>query len=72
LLSIKLTAEKGKKNLEMYLTIDQTVNMKVNDRIGDQSGSEWEPIKILHQNLAYVPNQTQHVSLLTRLRPHRY
>jgi hypothetical protein len=40
LLSIKLTAEKGKKNLEMYLTVDQTVNMKVNDRIGDQSGGE--------------------------------
>jgi hypothetical protein len=30
------------------------------------------PIKILYQNLRYVPNQTQHTSLLTRPRPHSY
>jgi hypothetical protein len=37
-----------------------------------RGGSEWEPIKILHQNLAYVTNQTQRISLLSRPRPHRY
>jgi hypothetical protein len=35
-------------------------------------GGEWELIKILHRNLAYVSNRTQRVSLLTRSRPHSY
>jgi hypothetical protein len=35
-------------------------------------GGEWEPIRIPHQNLAYVPKQTQRVSLLTRSRSHSY
>jgi hypothetical protein len=33
---------------------------------------EWVPIKISRENLAYVPKQTQHTSLLTRPRPHSY
>jgi hypothetical protein len=28
--------------------------------------------KILQQNLAYVKNQTQHASLITRPKPHNY
>jgi hypothetical protein len=35
-------------------------------------GGEWEPIKSLYENLAYVPKQTQHSSLLTWLRPRSY
>jgi hypothetical protein len=35
-------------------------------------GGEWEPVKILQQNLAYVQKQIQHVSLLTLSRPHNY
>jgi hypothetical protein len=35
-------------------------------------GGEWEPIKITHRNLAYIPNRTQCPSLLTRLGPHNY
>jgi hypothetical protein len=38
----------------------------------DQRGGEWEPIKIPRENLAYIPNQTQHASLLTRSRPLSY
>jgi hypothetical protein len=33
---------------------------------------ECEPIKILDEELAYVPNHTQHASLLTRSKPHTY
>jgi hypothetical protein len=29
-------------------------------------GGEWEPIKIPHRNLAYIPNRTRRTSLLTR------
>jgi hypothetical protein len=32
-MSIKLTAEKGKNNLEMYLTVNQTVNMKAMQKL---------------------------------------
>jgi hypothetical protein len=35
-------------------------------------GVEWEPIKIHHENSAYVLNLSQHASLLTRSRPHSY
>jgi hypothetical protein len=35
-------------------------------------GGEWEPIKILYENLAYVPNRTQPASLLVRPRPYSY
>jgi hypothetical protein len=35
-------------------------------------GGEYEPIKILYENLAYVPNLTQRASLLPRSRPHSY
>jgi hypothetical protein len=35
-------------------------------------GGEWEPIKILYENLAYVPNLTQRASLLPRSRSHSY
>jgi hypothetical protein len=35
-------------------------------------GGEWEPIKISHQNLSYIPKSTRHVSLLARPRPHSY
>jgi hypothetical protein len=34
------------------------------DQIRRSEGDEWEPIKILQENLAYVPNQTQRASLL--------
>jgi hypothetical protein len=37
-----------------------------------RGGGEWEPIEILYENLAYVPNQTQRSSLLTRPRPLSY
>jgi hypothetical protein len=40
---------------------------------GDQGGGgEWEPIKILYENLTYVPNSTRRASLLARPRPHSY
>jgi hypothetical protein len=35
-------------------------------------GGEWEPIKILLQNLAYIPNRTRRTSLLARPRPASY
>jgi hypothetical protein len=35
-------------------------------------GGEWEPIKNSRGNLAYVPNQTQRASLLTRSRARSY
>jgi hypothetical protein len=35
-------------------------------------GGEWELIKTLYENSAYVPNLTQCSSLLTQLRPHSY
>jgi hypothetical protein len=45
----------------------------VKDRIRRaEEGGEREPIKILRRNSAYVPNLTQHTSLLTRSRPHSY
>ena len=33
-------------------------------------GGEWEPIKILRENKAYVPNSTRHTSLLTAKATH--
>jgi hypothetical protein len=44
----------------------------VKDRRSDQRGGEWEPIKIPHQNLAYVPKSTRNRSLLTRSRASSY
>jgi hypothetical protein len=35
-------------------------------------GGEWEPIKIPHRNLAYIPNQTRRPFLLTQPRPPSY
>jgi hypothetical protein len=35
-------------------------------------GGEWEPIKIPHRNLAYVPKTTRRPSLLTRPRLNSY
>jgi hypothetical protein len=35
-----------------------------------RGGGEWEPIKILYENLAYVPNQNQCACLLARSRDH--
>jgi hypothetical protein len=35
-------------------------------------GGEWEPIKILLENLAYIPNPSRNPSLLARLRPPSY
>jgi hypothetical protein len=34
--------------------------------------SECEPIKILRENLAYIPKQTRRASLLTRAKPYSY
>jgi hypothetical protein len=42
------------------------------DRRRWPEGGEWEPIKIPHRNLAYIPNQTWRLSLLTRSRLHSY
>jgi hypothetical protein len=42
------------------------------DRRRRPEGGEWEPIKILLENLAYIPKSTRHPSLLTRPRPHSY
>jgi hypothetical protein len=33
---------------------------------------EWEPINILYENFAYVPNWIQRASLLAWPRPHSY
>jgi hypothetical protein len=35
-------------------------------------GGEWEPIKIPHRNLAYIPKPSRNPSLLTRPRPPSY
>jgi hypothetical protein len=42
------------------------------DRRRRPEGGEWEPIKIPHWNLAYVPKSTINCSLLTRSRPSSY
>jgi hypothetical protein len=42
------------------------------DWISWSEGGEWKPIKILWENLAYVPNQTQRASPLTRSRQYSY
>ena len=39
---------------------------KVKDRIGDQRGGEWEPLKISLRNLGLCPDFTPKPSLLTR------
>jgi hypothetical protein len=39
---------------------------------GDQSGGEWEQIKISRRKLAYISNQTRCPSLLTWPGPHSY
>jgi hypothetical protein len=41
-------------------------------REDEQMGGEWEPIKIHHRNLAYIPKSTRHPSLLTRSGPHSH
>jgi hypothetical protein len=45
---------------------------KLKDREGDQRGGEWEPIKILLENLADTPNPSRNPSLLARPRPSSY
>jgi hypothetical protein len=42
------------------------------DRRRRLEGGEWEPIKILLENLAYIPKLTQNSSLLTCPRPTSY
>jgi hypothetical protein len=42
------------------------------DPEGDQRGGEWEPIKILLENLAYTLNPSRNPSLLARPRPSSY
>jgi hypothetical protein len=42
------------------------------DKATRGGGGEWEPIKFSRGNSAYVPNQSQHTSLLTHSRPHSY
>jgi hypothetical protein len=44
----------------------------VKDRRSQLEGGEWEPIKIPHENLAYVPKSTWRASLVARPRPHSY
>jgi hypothetical protein len=39
---------------------------------GDQKRCEWEPIKILRENLAYISKSTRRASLLTRAGPRSY
>jgi hypothetical protein len=46
--------------------------LPLKDGIRRLEGGEWESIKIPQGNSAYVPNQTQRASLLTRPRPHSY
>jgi hypothetical protein len=46
--------------------------MNMKDRIRRSERGEWEPIKILRENLVYVTNLTQRASLLARPRPHSY
>jgi hypothetical protein len=42
------------------------------DKATRGAGGEWEPIKILKENLSSVPNQIQLSSLLSWQRPHSY
>jgi hypothetical protein len=42
------------------------------DRRRRTEENEWESIKILHRNLAYIPTSTRRPSLLTRPRSHSY
>jgi hypothetical protein len=42
------------------------------DRKRRPEGGEWEPIKILLENLAYISKSTQNPSLPTRPRPPSY
>jgi hypothetical protein len=46
--------------------------LAVKGRRRRSEGGEWEPIKISHRNLAYVPKSTRCPSLLTRPRPPIY
>jgi hypothetical protein len=55
---------------DFNVTDDDDDNLK--DRRRRLEGGEWEPIKIPHRNLAYVPNQIRRPSLLTQPRPHNY
>jgi hypothetical protein len=48
------------------------LGVRVKDRRRRPEGGEWEPIKILLENLAYIPKSTRRPSLLTRPRPHSY
>jgi hypothetical protein len=40
-------------------------NLTLKDRRRRPEGGEWEPIKIPHRNLAYIPKPTRDPSLLT-------
>jgi hypothetical protein len=55
---------------DFNVTDDDDDNLK--DRRRRPEGGEWEPIKISHGNLTYVPNRIRRPSLLTRSRPHIY
>jgi hypothetical protein len=59
---------------EPLFTSEHCEEAEVKDRRGDQrgGGGEWEPIKILLENLAYIPKSTRNPSLLTRPRPPSY
>jgi hypothetical protein len=43
---------------EHYMARCKEVDRCVKDQKRRPEGGEWEPIKIPHRNLAYIPNQT--------------
>jgi hypothetical protein len=55
-----------------YSILSPPCEMCVKDRRWRPEGGEWEPIKIPHRNLAYIPKSTRTLSLLTRSRPSSY
>jgi hypothetical protein len=64
----------GEKASRLIIT-DEDASMKVailKDQRRQPEGGEWELIKILLENLAYIPKSTRSPSLLTRPRPHSY
>jgi hypothetical protein len=46
--------------------------LKERRRRPEEGGDEWEPIKILHRNLAYILKMTRRTSLLTQPKPPSY
>jgi hypothetical protein len=59
--------------LDMWLPcIKEDTSYILKDRRRRPEGGEWESIKILHWNLAYILNQTRRLSLITRPGPHTY